>query len=171
MKIRDLKANTVSQFNDLRKHPYRLQSVFVHRGYHNSGHYWIYIFDFLNNVWRKYNDGYVTEVIDRSEIFLQEPGDRPATPYFLVYVKDEAKVELVDSVCRAPMELPAPESQDTVMEDYGQPLELPATEADSYGPVNTSQQYGVTETYDVASINGNSNSWDNRTSELSTITW
>ena len=51
-------------------------------------------------MWRKYNDGYVTEVKNLDEIYVQEPGPRPATPYFLVYVKDNLKDQLVDAVCR-----------------------------------------------------------------------
>ncbi|KAI9777700.1 MAG: ubiquitin-specific protease ubp2 [Geoglossum umbratile] len=63
------------------------------------GHYWIYIYDFQKNIWRKYNDGYVTEVTDEAEVFEQEASN-PATPYFLIYVQDEHKDDLVDAVCR-----------------------------------------------------------------------
>ncbi|KAL9047175.1 MAG: hypothetical protein Q9214_000187 [Letrouitia sp. 1 TL-2023] len=99
-RIKHLNANISTQFNDRRSMPYRLHSVFIHRGAVNSGHYWIYIRDFVDKIWRKYNDGYVTIVTDDSEIFGQEPDNRPATPYFLVYVKDELKEDLVNSVCR-----------------------------------------------------------------------
>lgn len=157
--IRDLKSNITSQFNDLQAIPYRLQSVFVHRGYHNSGHYWIYIYDFTKQMWRKYNDGYVTEIADTHEIFAQEPGDRPATPYFLVYIKDDAKERLVDSVCRKPVETPQQE-QDTVMEDYRESIELPATEANSYRPVNASEDYGFTESYQDISYDSDGAGWD-----------
>jgi len=104
--IKSLTTSINSQFTDMRRLPYRLQAVFIHRGYVSSGHYWIYIYDFAKEIWRKYNDGYVTEVKDTREIFDQEPGDRPATPYFLVYVKDELKDKLVDPVCRDPIEPP-----------------------------------------------------------------
>lgn len=97
--IKDLTANISSQFTDLRNLPYRLQSVFIHRGSVSFGHYWIYIYDFAKSIWRKYNDSYVTQVRDREEILEQEAYN-PATPYFLIYVKDEAKDELVDPVCR-----------------------------------------------------------------------
>jgi ubiquitin carboxyl-terminal hydrolase 25/28 len=63
------------------------------------GHYWIYIYDFQREIWRKYNDGYVTEVTDEREVFEQE-ANNPATPYFLIYVQDKYKDELVDAVCR-----------------------------------------------------------------------
>jgi len=99
VEIKNLTSNIQSQFSDLRSLPYRLQSVFIHRGSVSFGHYWIYIYDFTKDIWRKYNDGYVTEVKNREEIFEQEAYN-PATPYFLVYVKDEAKDELVEPVCR-----------------------------------------------------------------------
>ena len=167
-RLKDLRSNIASQFNDLQRIPYRLQSVFVHRGYHNSGHYWIYIYDFNKKMWRKYNDGYVTEITDTGEIFIQEPGDRPATPYFLVYVKDEEKETLVDAVCREPVEMP-PQAQDTVMEDFGPILELPATEAESYKP---SQEYEVTESYQSEIwISNNSAEWDSTTREAPITGW
>ncbi len=114
--MKTLVTSINSQFNDLRKLPYRLQSVFIHRGYVNSGHYWIYIRDFEANIWRKYNDGYVTELKDTKEIFEQELSERPATSYFVVYVKDELKDQLVNPVCRDIVEPPL-ETQDAVMED------------------------------------------------------
>lgn len=67
-------------------------------------------------MWRKYNDGYVTEVKDITEIFERDPETRPATPYFLVYIKDEFKDELVDAVCRDIVETPH-ESPDAEMND------------------------------------------------------
>ncbi|KAL6721170.1 ubiquitin-specific protease ubp2 [Lecanora helva] len=169
-KLRDLASNIASQFHDLRRMPYSLQSVFVHRGYHNSGHYWIYIFDFVKGIWRKYNDGYVTEVIDKREIFAQEPGDRPATPYFLVYVKDEKKTALVDSVCREPIE-PAQQEQDTVMADSGQILELPANEASAYASVTPQQELGVTDSYKSDLwVRGNAD-WDDTTRAAPVTGW
>ena len=170
-KIKDLSSNIASQFNDLQQIPYRLQSVFVHRGFHNSGHYWIYIYDFVKKMWRKYNDGYVTEVTDTNEIFVQEPGDRPATPYFLVYVKDQAKELLVDSVCRKPVEPPPPPEQDTIMEDYSQILELPATEANAYAPVNNSQEYGITDSYQDETYNRDAVTWDNSSTKAPITGW
>ena len=114
-KIKDLTVNINSQFSDMRTMPYRLHSVFIHRGYVSSGHYWIYIYDFPRKLWRKYNDGYVTEVDDTKEIFERDPEGRPATPYYLVYVKADSTELLVDSVCRE-VQISPPE-QDTVMHD------------------------------------------------------
>lgn len=146
-RIKDLKSNVASQFNDLREIPYRLQSVFIHRGYHNSGHYWIYIYDFSKHLWRKYNDGYVTEVKDTNVIFQQEPGDRPATPYFLVYVRDESKEDLVDSVCRDVVEPPPEERVDTPMEECFQATEG-HSEASTYRPIDSSMDHETTGSYE-----------------------
>lgn len=116
-KIKSLSTNINSQFADLRELPYRLHSVFIHRGQVSAGHYWIYIYDFANSMWRKYNDGYVTEVLNTSVIFEPEQSNRPATPYFLVYVRDDIKSDLVEAVCRDVVE-PSHDSQgDTVMAD------------------------------------------------------
>jgi len=99
--MKTLQTNITSQFTDLRRHPYRLHSVFVHRGFVNSGHYWIYIYDFKKEIWRKYNDGYVDEVVNTNDIFEQPPtAGNPPTAYYLTYVKDTEKEALVESVIR-----------------------------------------------------------------------
>lgn len=99
-----------SQFADFRKLGYRLYAVFMHRGSVSFGHYWIYIFDFRKQVWRKYNDEQVTEVQNPEEIFRAEYSRNPATPYFLVYLNDSLKDRLADPVCREIM-TPASEGQ------------------------------------------------------------
>ena len=67
-------------------------------------------------MWRKYNDGYVTEVTEPKIIFEAEQSTRPATPYFLVYVRDDLRSDLVESVCRNVAEVRRPQ-EDTVMAD------------------------------------------------------
>ena len=106
-----LRTQVASQFADRRTLPYRLHSVFIHRGLATSGHYWIYIYDFARRVWRKYNDGYVSEVTDVREIFETEAGVRPATSSFLVYVKEGLEPELTDAVCREVEARPEPATQ------------------------------------------------------------
>ena len=88
----------------------------------------------------------MTEIKDTKEIFEQEPGDRPATPYFLVYVMDKSKEDLVDSVCREVLEPPPEEQQDTVMEDYTQAQEV-RTDANSYKPIRPSMGYTTADSY------------------------
>ena len=110
----DLNQNITSNFTDMRKHGYRLHAAFFHRGTAGFGHYWIYIYDTKKEIWRKYNDGYVTEITDTNEIFARpaeaEPsykgGGTPANPYFLVYVRDDEKDTLVEAVHRNIIERP-----------------------------------------------------------------
>ena len=173
--IKTLETSINSQFSDLRNIPYRLQSVFIHRGYVSSGHYWIYIRDFETNVWRKYNDGYVTEVEDTKEIFEQEVSDRPATSYFVVYVKDELKDQLVNPICRDILEQP-PESRDIIMEDalVGHATEEPGitdlrweVSNDTDTPPQTSPSRGSQFESDIivskaSEVNAGYLGWDNR---------
>jgi ubiquitin carboxyl-terminal hydrolase 25 len=95
----DLRNKLQDQFTDMREHRYRLQAVFMHRGTSTYGHYWIYIYDFERDIWREYNDERVSVVNDRKQIFEQTGANGP-TPYYLVYVKDQIKDELVNAVCR-----------------------------------------------------------------------
>lgn len=74
-------------------------------------------------MWLKYNDTKVEEVKDTNEIF-RRPSDvefrqwnGPSNPYYLVYVRDEDKDKLVESVCRDMQQLPQPENNDIAMKD------------------------------------------------------
>ena len=91
-----------TQFADYKHLPYRLYAVFVHHGTPEFGHYYIYIYDFKKKVWRKYNDGEVSEVTDSNEIFGNYGRANPPTPYFLVYVNADIKDRLADPVHREP---------------------------------------------------------------------
>lgn len=112
--IKGTKEMVSRQFDDdnYRNLPYRLYAVFIHRGSVNFGHYWIYIYDFNKEVWRKYNDTMVTEV-HPDEIFKYQDERNPPTPYFLVYVNDRMKDRLVDPVCREIIDQQPPPAQDT----------------------------------------------------------
>lgn len=111
---------------DFRKQEYRLHALFFHRGTPVSGHYWIYIFDHVNETWRKYNDETVTQVNNLKEIFSDPRNDRsnpswssysPANPYFLMYVKadqlsaTDGVTTVVETVNRNPILPPPPTSQ------------------------------------------------------------
>lgn len=99
--ISDLRKRLDEQFTDMRQHKYTLQAVFMHRGTSSYGHYWIYIHDFASNTWREYNDERVSVVDDTKKIFAPDAGTgNKATPYYLVYVREDRKDELVDAVCR-----------------------------------------------------------------------
>jgi ubiquitin carboxyl-terminal hydrolase 25/28 len=97
--IATLKQSLTEQFTDMRECEYKLQTVFIHRGEAGGGHYWIYIYDFENDIWREYNDEYVTVVKDRRRIFEHQAGGG-GTPYYLAYVRSADQQDLVDAVCR-----------------------------------------------------------------------
>lgn len=94
-------------YNGLKSNPYRLHAVICHRGSLRSGHYWVWIYDFEQNVWRKYNDANVEVKHSTDEVLktLSSSGE----PYFLCYVRNEDKEEYVDVPRRR---RPAPSSDD-----------------------------------------------------------
>lgn len=88
--VNNLEAKISHQFDKFQDIGYTLFAVFIHRGEASYGHYWIYINDpNQSGIWRKYNDESVTEVSE-SEVFNFTEGNT-ATPYFLVFVKNEDK--------------------------------------------------------------------------------
>lgn len=93
-----LEQKIQNQFSDLNKVGYRCHSIFVHRGQASFGHYWIYINDFKNGVFRKYNDEYVTEV-PHSEVF-DDNEENTATPYFLVFIRMDLAESYSEAVVR-----------------------------------------------------------------------
>ncbi|KEY65418.1 hypothetical protein S7711_04316 [Stachybotrys chartarum IBT 7711] len=66
---------------------YRLHAVICHSGHLTSGHYWVWIYDFEDEVWRKYNDAAVTVNDDTTDLLnkLSSSGE----PYYLCYVRDD----------------------------------------------------------------------------------
>jgi len=117
--IDKLKHRLNEQFMDMHQYEYKLQTVFIHRGEAGGGHYWIYIYDFENDIWRKYNDDHVDLVNDRKEIF--EPHQiGGGTPYYLAYVRSQDKQDLVQAVYRdVPEPMDVTETWVTEMEDEG----------------------------------------------------
>ncbi|KAF2664959.1 cysteine proteinase [Microthyrium microscopicum] len=98
-----LETRRAALFTPYTRHAYRLAAVFVHRGQGGAmgGHYWIYIYDFKVDKWRRYEDREVREVTDpQEEIFKEKDPELQGAPYFVVYVRDEVKDEVVDALCR-----------------------------------------------------------------------
>lgn len=58
------------------------------------------MFDFERQLWRKYNDSYVTEVHNTDEIFGSPDDRNPPTPYFVVYIHDKMRARVAQPVCR-----------------------------------------------------------------------
>lgn len=98
--IKLIKEKLNEQFTNMTKYEYKLQTVFIHRGEAGGGHYWIYIYDFERDIWREYNDEYVTEVRDRRRIFEHEAAGASGTPYYLGYVRSSDVTDLVEAVHR-----------------------------------------------------------------------
>ncbi|TDZ53296.1 Ubiquitin carboxyl-terminal hydrolase 2 [Colletotrichum trifolii] len=86
------RSNLDELFSQHKHQAYRLHAVICHSGQLNAGHYWVWIHDFEAAIWRKYNDGTVTENADTKDVLrtLNSNGD----PYYLCYVQDQ-KLDLV----------------------------------------------------------------------------
>jgi ubiquitin carboxyl-terminal hydrolase 25/28 len=109
--LKDKKVALEDYYSNLKSNPYRLHAVICHRGQLLSGHYWVWIYDFEQGVWRKYNDSNVEVKHSTAEVLntLSTSGE----PYFLCYVRDEDKETYVDVPRRR---RPAPPS-DTSLEN------------------------------------------------------
>lgn len=94
---------------EMKQVPYRLHAVICHRGQLMSGHYWVWIRDFEDNVWRWYNDADVKENKDTEEVLrtLSTSGE----PYFLCYVRDDDKDKFVNVPKRERPPQPEPEPE------------------------------------------------------------
>ncbi|KAF2007941.1 cysteine proteinase [Amniculicola lignicola CBS 123094] len=108
--MKEVDQNINNIFSGCKDHPYRLHSVFMHRGSSAGGHYWIFIYDFQNKIWRKYNDDYVDKVEDLDAIFKKEVKN-PATSTGIVYVREDKINEYTQAVCREPERNASPEIQ------------------------------------------------------------
>ncbi|ONH76392.1 Ubiquitin carboxyl-terminal hydrolase 2 [Pichia kudriavzevii] len=104
-----LQNNITQQFKGFEKIGYSIFAVFIHRGQASYGHYWIYIRDPKNNVYRKYNDEIVSEVTIE-EVFNFAEGNT-ATPYYLTFIKDD----LLDQI--------TPLQRDVIVEEKLQELQ------------------------------------------------
>jgi ubiquitin carboxyl-terminal hydrolase 25/28 len=101
----DQKINNI--FKERQDHPYHLHAVFMHRGDAGGGHYWIYIYDFQNKVWRNYNDERVEEA-QMQQVFYPEGN---ATSTSVVYVRADQILELTEAVNRNPDPLPVSDNE------------------------------------------------------------
>ncbi|KAI1385745.1 cysteine proteinase [Hypoxylon trugodes] len=93
--VTDLNQKEETIFGAMNKEKYNIHAVICHRGGTAAGHYWVWIRDFQRNVWYRYNDETVTEDGRDTDAVLKdlnETGD----PYYVAYVRDELKEDLVD---------------------------------------------------------------------------
>jgi ubiquitin carboxyl-terminal hydrolase 25/28 len=161
--IKDTKAMISSHFAEFRTLAYRLYAVFVHHGSVSFGHYYIYIFDFDKQIWRKYNDEYVTEVQNVDEIFKPGSTNNPPTPYFLVYVNDDMKSRLASPVCR--------EVNETMTDRL--PDLLPSITMEGVRPTTptTDANLKPPSYEEAASLNGTSGTGNLEAADSETTTW
>lgn len=118
------RQHTLSEhFEASKKQPYRLHAVICHRGHLSAGHYWVWIHDFEDGIWRKYNDANVTENKDTQAV-LQELSTS-GEPYYLCYVRDLDKYDFVDTPKRKRPE-PPQEVMETIegVEPVGEAIEV-----------------------------------------------
>ncbi|KAF4126097.1 ubiquitin carboxyl-terminal hydrolase 25 [Geosmithia morbida] len=104
--ISELESARREHFSSSQKHAYRLEAVICHSGNLQAGHYWVWIRDFANDIWRCYNDATVRVETDTAKVLhdLSKGGE----PYYLCYVRDEDKEEWVDVPTRdVPVPVPA----------------------------------------------------------------
>ncbi|OAA71629.1 ubiquitin carboxyl-terminal hydrolase [Cordyceps fumosorosea ARSEF 2679] len=128
-----LESTLAAHHAELTDVPYRLHAVICHRGQLMSGHYWVWIRDFDENVWRWYNDADVKENKNTEEVLqtLSTSGE----PYFLCYVRDTDKENFVDVPKREQPPPPEPEPMlETVLEVPEVVLETEATPAETITP-------------------------------------
>jgi ubiquitin carboxyl-terminal hydrolase 25/28 len=115
--IAQLETEIDTVFRDCQSIPYRLHAVFIHRGDAKGGHYWIYIYDFQNNIWRKYNDEEVDDV-EESEVLAKQEDKRPYVSTGMVYIRADLVEEVTEAVCRRPDPVAIEESGgDVLMRD------------------------------------------------------
>jgi ubiquitin carboxyl-terminal hydrolase 25/28 len=84
-----LKIENLYDVKVLKQQSYRLHSLLVHDGYAGSGHYYTFVYDFENNVWRKYSDLAINEVSFEQVIHDSVGGNGLANAYCLFYIKSE----------------------------------------------------------------------------------
>lgn len=82
-----------SLFDDMKDVAYRLHAVICHGGGYGSGHYWVWIYDFEKELWRKYNDEMVEVHTDKAKVLADLNGS--GNPYYVAYIRDEEVSRLV----------------------------------------------------------------------------
>jgi ubiquitin carboxyl-terminal hydrolase 25/28 len=118
-----LEADIDSVFKDRHDHPYRLHAVFTHRGGTKGGHYWIYIYDFQNALWRKYNDDHVT-IATEKEIFERESADIPPASTGVVYIREDLITQITEAVKREPVSNDVPSGETSHAETQASDVQM-----------------------------------------------
>lgn len=80
-------------FTDMQGVAYRLHAVICHGGGYGSGHYWVWIYDFEKDLWRKYNDETVEVHTDNTKVLMDL--NASGHPYYVAYVRADDISRLV----------------------------------------------------------------------------
>lgn len=80
-------------FTDMHDIAYRLHAVICHGGGYGSGHYWVWIYDFEKNLWRKYNDETIEVHADNRKVLMDL--NASGYPYYVAYVRADDVSRLV----------------------------------------------------------------------------
>jgi len=115
-KLAEARHEIDSAFADMKEHKYTIHAIICHLGDRSSsGHYWVWIRDYKKNTWLSYNDANVTVDARTAQELLDEL-NRGGNPYYIAYVRDADKEELVDVLHRTvpiAMGVPGKESVST----------------------------------------------------------
>ncbi|KAI0517830.1 hypothetical protein F5B22DRAFT_635692 [Xylaria bambusicola] len=95
-----LREEEAHAFDSMKQHKFQLHAIICHGGGMSAGHYWVWVRDFKNQVWYKYNDSLVTKDERDSEQVVDELNNS-GDPYYVAYVRDELKDSLVEVPQRA----------------------------------------------------------------------
>ncbi|KAK7745863.1 ubiquitin-specific protease ubp2 [Cytospora paraplurivora] len=82
-----LREELSTLFSDMTDVAYRLHAVICHGGGLGFGHYWVWIYDFDDNVWRSYNDERVE--VHRDEAKVLRDLNSNGKPYYVAYVRED----------------------------------------------------------------------------------
>ncbi|KAI0545431.1 cysteine proteinase [Xylaria curta] len=116
--LRELRREAADAFGSIEKQKYCLHAMICHGGGMNAGHYWVWVRDFKNQVWYKYNDSLVTKDSRHTQQVIDELNNS-GDPYYVAYVRDELKHELVEVPQRAQRE-----DDDARMTDTSEKIEV-----------------------------------------------
>ncbi|KAI0438655.1 cysteine proteinase [Xylaria telfairii] len=112
--LNELRREAANAFDSIEQHKYCLHAMICHGGGMNAGHYWVWVRDFRNQVWYKYNDSVVTKDSRHTQQVIDELNNS-GDPYYVAYVQDELKDDLVEVPQRAQRE----EDDASMIDDSG----------------------------------------------------
>lgn len=87
--IAQVKNDIEQMYSTLCNIPYHLHAICVHDGGADSGHYFTFIKDHYQGIWRKFNDIRVTTVSEEEVMEQSIGGFGAMTAYWLVYISEE----------------------------------------------------------------------------------